>query len=132
MTLVDSNIFIYAAGQGHPFKKRAVAFLEKAAEGSVEAVIDAEVLHEILHCYRALKLWKEGRLVYDTARIVFSEILAVNGDVVDRARRLMDEHDGLTARDALHAAVVEVYGLASITSFEPDLDPVTGLKRIEP
>ena len=132
MTLVDSNVFMYAAGQEHPLKKRAVALLERVAEGSVEAVIDADVLQELLHQYRALKRWKEGRLVYDTARILFPEMLAVNGDVVDRARGLLDQHDGLIARDALHAAVVEVYGLASITSFEPGLDQVMGLKRIEP
>jgi predicted nucleic acid-binding protein len=132
VTLVDSNIFMYAAGREHPFKKRATAFLEKAAEGSVAAVIDAEVLQEILHRYRALGRWKEGRSVYDTARIVFPEVLAVTGEVMDRARWLMDEHGGLMARDALHAAVVAVYGLDSIASFDHDFDRVEQLRRIEP
>jgi predicted nucleic acid-binding protein len=132
MTLVDSNIFMYAAGGEHPFKKRAAAFLERVAEGSVEAGIDAEVSQEILHRYRALKRWKEGRLVYDTARIVFPEVLAVTGEVMDGARRLMDEHSGLMARDALHAAVVVAYGLASITSFDQDFDRIAGLQRAEP
>ena len=132
MTLVDSNIFMYAAGREHPLKKRATAFLERTAEGSVEAAIDAEVLQEILHRYRALKRWKEGRLVYDTARIVFPEVLAVTGEVMDGARRLMDEHSGLMARDALHAAVVVTYGLASITSFDQDFDRIAGLQRLEP
>ena len=100
--------------------------------GSVEAVIDAEVLQEILHRYHALKRWKEGRLVYDTARIVFPEVLAVTGGVMDRARRLMDEHSGLMARDALHVAVVAEYGLTSITSFDQDFDRVTGINRVEP
>lgn len=132
MTLVDSNIFMYAAGREHPLKRRAAAFLEKAAEGSVETAIDTEVLQEILHRYRALKRWKEGRLVYDTARIVFPEVLAVTGEVMDGARRLMDEHGALMARDALHAAVVTVYGLTSITSFDQDFDLIKGLQRVEP
>ncbi len=132
MTLVDSNIFMYAAGREHPLKKRAAAFLERVAEGSVEAAIDAEVLQEILHRYRALKRWNEGRLVYDTARIVFPEVLAVTGEVMDGARRLMDEHSGLMARDALHAAVVAAYRLASITSFDQNFDRVAGLQRVEP
>jgi uncharacterized protein len=132
VTLVDSNVFMYAAGREHPLKKRAVAFLERAAAGSAEGVIDAEVLQEILHRYRALKRWKEGQLVYDTVRIVFPEVLAVTGEVMERARGLMDEYGGLMARDALHAAVVEAYGLASITSFDQDFDRVTGLERVEP
>jgi predicted nucleic acid-binding protein len=94
-------------------------------------VIDAEVLQEILHRYGALKRWKEGRLVCDTARIVFPEVLAVTGEVMDGARRLMDEHGGLMARDALHAAVVAVYGLTSITSFDRDFNRVDGLRRVE-
>lgn len=132
MTLVDSNIFMYAAGGEHPLKKRAAAFLEEVAEGSLEAAIDAEVLQEILHRYRALNRWKEGRLVYDTARIVFPEVLGVTGEVMDRARKIMDVHAGLMARDALHAAVVAVYGLSSITTFDQDFDRVQGLRRIEP
>jgi predicted nucleic acid-binding protein len=54
VTLIDSNVFMYAAGRGHAFKKRAAKFLEKVAQGSFDAVIDAEVLQEILHRYRAL------------------------------------------------------------------------------
>jgi uncharacterized protein len=132
VTLVDSNIFMYAAGRAHPLKQRSGAFLEKAAAGTVQAAIDAEVLQEILHRYRALERWKEGRVVYDTARILFPEVLAVTGEVMDGVRRLMDEEPGLMARDALHAAVVVVYGLASITSFDRDFDRVEGLRRLEP
>jgi predicted nucleic acid-binding protein len=132
VTLVDSNIFMYAAGRAHPLKHRAGAFLEKAAAGAVQAAIDAEALQEILHRYRALERWKEGRVVYDTARLLFPEVLAVTGEVMDGARRLMDEEPGLMARDALHAAVVAVYGLASITSFERDFDRVEGLRWVEP
>jgi predicted nucleic acid-binding protein len=132
VTLVDSNIFMYAAGRAHPLKHGAAAFLEKAAAGTVQAAIDAEVLQEILHRYRALERWKEGRVVYDTARILFPEVVAVTGEVMDGARRLMDEEPGLMARDALHAAVVAIYGLASITSFDRDFDRVKGLRRLEP
>ena len=54
MILVDSNVLMYTAGSEHPFKARSVAFLERVAEGSIEAVIDAEALQEILHRYLRL------------------------------------------------------------------------------
>jgi predicted nucleic acid-binding protein len=132
VTLVDSNVFMYAAGREHPLKKRAAAFLERVALGSVDAAIDAEVLQEILHRYRALGRWVEGRLVYDTARVVFPEVLPVTAEVTDRARRLLDGISGLMARDAVHAAIVQVYGLDSIASFDRDFDQIKGLRRIEP
>jgi uncharacterized protein len=132
VTLIDSNVFMYAAGREHSFKRRAARFLEKVAQGAVEAVIDAEVLQEILHRYRALGRWPEGRLVYDTARLIFPATLPVTTEVMDCARRLLDEHSRLMARDALHAAVVETHELDSICSFDRDFDGLPRLRRIEP
>ena len=132
MTLIDSNVFMYAAGREHPFKRRAANFLEKVAQGAVDAVIDAEVLQEILHRYRTLGRWGEGRLVYDTTRLIFPETLPVTTEVMDCARRLLDEYSRLMARDALHAAVVEIHELASICSFDRDFDILRGVRRIEP
>lgn len=98
----------------------------------MDAAIDAEVLQEILHRYRALGRWVEGRVVYDTARMVFPEVLPVTAEVMDRARRLLDSFSGLMARDAVHAAVVQVHGLDSIASFDRDFDKIKGLRRMEP
>jgi predicted nucleic acid-binding protein len=36
------------------------------------------------------------------------------------------------ARDAVHAAVVQVHGLDSIASFDRDFDKIKGLRRMEP
>jgi predicted nucleic acid-binding protein len=66
--LIDANIFMYAAGAEHPHKEPSRRFLEQVARGEVDAALDAEVLQEILHWYRAIKRWSEGRSVYDLAR----------------------------------------------------------------
>ena len=132
MMLVDSNVFMYAAGTPHPSKRRSVAFLEHVAEGRIEAATDAEVLQEILHRYRALKRWEEGRRVYDSARTIFPTVIPITGEILDRARVLLDEHGGLMARDALHAAVVECHSLEAICSFDADFDRIGTIRRIEP
>ena len=126
LILVDSNIFMYASGRDHPSRRPSAAFLEKVAEGTVQAAIDAEVLHEIPHRYTALKRWEEGRLVYDSARTLFPDVLPVTAEVMDRARRLLDGHPGIGARDAVHAAVVEIYGLKGICSSDRDFDRIQG------
>ena len=59
--LVDSNIFMYAAGADHPHKAPSSAFLAAAADGRVEAAVDSQVLQEILHRYRAIGRWPDGR-----------------------------------------------------------------------
>lgn len=132
MILVDSNVLMYAAGAEHPHKKPSVDFLEQTAKGEVEASVDAEVLQEILHRYRAINRWADGRLVYDMARRIFPLIIPISAEVLDRARVLLDDYEGLMARDALHAAVVQMHQLEGICSYDQDFDQVNTIQRITP
>jgi predicted nucleic acid-binding protein len=106
--------------------------LERVAGGEIDAVLDAEVLQEILHRYKSINRWADGRRVYDLARRVFTAVLPVDSTAVDRARSLMNSHRFLCARDAVHAAVVLENGLDGICSFDKDFDRLTELRRAEP
>jgi hypothetical protein len=132
MILIDTNVIMYAAGAGHPHKGPSVALLERVADGELEATVDAEVLQEILHRYRAIGRWEEGRQVYDLTRRLFPNVAPVTADVVDRARRLLDTDSHIMARDALHAAVALSGGFEAVCSYDRDLDRIAGLVRREP
>jgi hypothetical protein len=130
--LVDTNVIMYAAGAEHPHKKPSVAFLERVARGEIEATIDAEVLQEILHRYRTIGRWEDGRRVYDLARQLFRNVVPVTAEVLDRARRILDTDRRIMARDALHAAVVMAEGLEAVCSWDRDFDRIKGIVRREP
>jgi hypothetical protein len=130
MILVDSNMLMYAGGAEHPNKKLAVAFLKRVAGGEVDATIDAEVLQEIIHRYRALRRWPEGQLVYELARGLFPEVLAITGAVMDHAKQIADADGRISARDAIHAAVVAEYRLEGICTFDRDFDRIRGCRRV--
>ena len=132
MILVDANIIMYAAGADHPHKQPCVRLLERIAGGEIEATIDAEVLQEILHRYRAIRRWEDGRRVYDLARRLFPQVIPVTTVVLDRARRVLDSDDRIMARDALHAAVVMTEGLEAVYSYDRDFDRIRGIVRREP
>ncbi len=132
MILVDTNVLMYAAGASHRNKAGSVAFLERVASGEVDAVLDAEVLQEILHRYRAMGRWDQGRQVFDLARRIIPAVIPVTAEMLDRARALLDSYPRLMARDALHAAVCQESGLEAICSFDRDFDVVEGLKRFKP
>ena len=132
MILVDANVIMYAAGAEHPHKRPSVALLDRVARGEVEATIDAEVLQEILHRYRAIGRWEDGRRVYDLARQLFRSVVPVTADVLDRARRILDTDRRIMARDALHAAVVMAEGLEAVCSWDRDFDRIKGIVRREP
>jgi uncharacterized protein len=130
--LIDADVFMYAAGAGHAHKPPSVAPLRRIAFGDIEAAVDAEVLQEILHRYRAIRRWQQGREVYALARRIVPLTVAITDQVVDRARDLLDRDPRLGARDALHAAVVLDRGLEGICSYVRDLDRIAGLQRLEP
>jgi hypothetical protein len=132
MILIDTNVIIYAAGAEHPHKQRSVALLERVAAGEVEATIDAEVLQEILHRYRAIGRWEDGRRVYDLTRQLFPSVVPVTAELLDRARRVLDSEGQIMARDALHAAVVMTEGFEAVCSYDRDFDRIKGLVRREP
>jgi len=132
MMLVDTNVLMYAAGAPHPNKAPSVALLSRVASGEVEATIDAEVLQEILHRYRAIGRWHEGRHVYDLTRRIFPMAIPVTAEILDVARRLMDQHTEIMARDALHAAVVLEDRLEGVFSFDADFDRIPGIVRRVP
>jgi predicted nucleic acid-binding protein len=130
--LVDANILMYAAGAEHPSKAPSVALLEAVGSGRLEAAIDAEVLQELLHRYRAIGRWHDGRRVYDAARRVFPVVYPITEEITDVARALLDEVADLGARDALHAAVAASRGLGVICSYDRHFDRLPGLQRRTP
>lgn len=132
MILIDADVIMYAAGADHPHKRPSVVLLERVASGEVEATIDAEVLQEILHRYRAIGRWEDGRRVYDLTRQLFPSVVPVTAEILDRARRVLDADRHIMARDALHAAVVVTEGLEAVCSYDRDFDRIKGIVRREP
>lgn len=132
MILLDTNILMYAAGAEHPHKEPSRQYLERIAQGEIEAALDAEALQEILHRYTAIRRWPEGGRVYDLARRIVPIILPITAGILDRSRNLLDQYPGLTARDALHAAVAISHGAKAICSYDSDFDQIQDLERIEP
>lgn len=132
MILLDANVLMYAAGAAHANKASSLALLERVARGDVEAGADVEVLQEILHRYRAIGRWDDGKRLHDLVRRVVPTWLSIDVDALDGARQLLDTHPRLTARDALHAAVYFNAGADALCSFDRDFDAILGLRRVEP
>jgi predicted nucleic acid-binding protein len=119
-------------GAKHPNKAPSLKFLTRVAAGDIDATLDAETLQEILHRYRALNRWVDGQQVFELARRLFPDVLAITGAVMDRAKVIADSDSSLSARDAVHGAVVAVHKLDSICSYDRDFDRIPGCNRITP
>ena len=130
MIFVDSNIPMYLIGAAHPHKTEAQVILERLIAAGQRLVTDAEALQEILHRYAAIEKREAiGPALQVTLGIV-DEVLPIEKREVLRAGEIAQTRALLSARDAVHIAVMERHGIRSILSFDGDFDRWPGIQRI--
>lgn len=130
MVFIDSNIPMYLVGTTHPHKVDAQRLLEQLIAGRERLVTDAEVLQEILHRYAAISRLDAIQPAFDALLGVVDEVFPVELAVVDRAKTVLLGQPGLSARDAVHVAVMQQRGIRRILSFDAGFDHVPGVTRI--
>jgi len=126
---VDSNIPIYLVGADHPNKEAARILLERAITDGELLVTDAEALQEILHRYVAID--RRDAIEPATAALlgVVDEVFPVERADVERARQIV-LGTRLSARDAVHLAIMRRRGIDRILTFDRAFDGIDGITRI--
>lgn len=129
MIFVDSNVPMYLVGAAHPHKTDAQRRLEAAIGAGERLVTDVEVLQEILHRYVAIQRRDAIQPAFAAVLDLVDEVFAVTLDDALRAKDIVLSAPRLSARDALHAAVMERHGVRRILTFDAAFDQVPGLSR---
>ena len=128
---IDSNIPMYVAGGEHPHREPARRFLARVQKGEIEGCTSTEVLQEILYRYSALRRRDLARSVYNLFVQICPVVLSVTLADTDRAPDLLVSLDGISARDAVPAAVMINHDVEWIASFDVRFDRVPGVRRLE-
>lgn len=129
MIFVDSNIPMYLVGADHPNKEAARRLLERAITDGELLVTDAEALQEILHRYVAID--RRDAIEPATAALlgVVDEVFPVERTDVERARQIV-LGTRLSARDAVHLAIMRRRGIDRILTFDRAFDEIDGIARV--
>mgnify|MGYP001035184764 CR=1 FL=1 len=127
---IDSNIPMYVAGRQHPHREPARRFLARVQTGEIEGCTSTEVLQEILYRYSALGRLDLAREVYDLFVQICPVVLSISLPDTDRALALLTGLEGVSARDAIHAAVMLNHEVEWIASFDSGFDRVPGVRRL--
>ena len=130
MILVDSNIPMYLVGAPHAHKSDARRLLEKVVSERQRLVTDAEVLQEILHRYVAIDRRDAIQPAFDALIGVVDQVLAVDRPIAERAKQIVLGYRQLSARDAVHIAVMEHHGIEQIMTFDSGFDGFPGITRL--
>ena len=130
MILVDSNIPMYLVGATHPLKADAQRLLERCIAERERLVTDAEVLQEILHRYVAIDRLDAIQPAFDAILGLVDEVFPVDLETVERARTIVLGSRHLSARDAIHVAIMESQGIRRMLSFDTGFDGFPGIERV--
>jgi predicted nucleic acid-binding protein len=130
MIFVDSNIPMYLVGGAHPHKDDARRLLERFVAERTSLVTDAEVFQEILHRYVAIDRRDAIKATFAVLLDLVDEVYPIQLSDAERARDLVLGKRKLSARDAIHLAVMERNGIKRILSFDSGFDGISGLIRI--
>jgi uncharacterized protein len=128
--LIDSNIPMYLVGAPHPHKTDAQRLLERTINAGERLVTDAEVLQEILHRYVAIDRRDAIQPAFDALLGVVDAVYGIELEDVERAKEILYGMPELSARDALHVAIMRRHEIGQIMSFDTGFDIVPGIKRL--
>lgn len=121
---------MYLVGQEHPNKQRARDLLHRFILARDRLVTDVEVFQEILHRYTAIRRRDAIEPAWQALADLVDEVLSLAPEQVERAKRLVLEIDSLSARDAIHIAMMEAHDVDRILTFDAGFDAVDTLQRI--
>ena len=122
---------MYLVGGAHPHKVDAQRLLEHCISERQRLVTDAEVLQEILHRYVAIDRRDAIQPAFDALLGVVDEVFAVDATMVESAKSIVLGRRRLSARDAIHVAVMEAHGITEIMTFDRGFDAYPGIRRTE-
>lgn len=121
---------MYLVGAPHPHKADAQRLLERLISDRERLVTDAEVLQEILHRYVAINRRDFIQPAFDALLGITDQVFPLDGTTCNRAKEIVLGHQRISARDAVHLAIMERHGIERILSFDAGLDGYPGVSRL--
>ena len=93
-------------------------------------VTSAEVMQEILHRFVAIRRPEAIQAALDVLAGVVDNVFPIEAADVTNARDVLLSRARLSARDALHVAVMRRHGIERVMSFDAGFDAVGWIERV--
>jgi predicted nucleic acid-binding protein len=129
---IDANIIMYTVGKEHKYKHPCSLLVRRIAKENIVVASDTEILQEILYRYWLIREFERARETYSDFKRLVSLMFPVTIDDVDLALELLERHQNIQPRDAIHAAVMLNNGLTRIYSTDAHFDEIKEIERLDP
>jgi predicted nucleic acid-binding protein len=130
LIFVDSNIPMYLIGADVSRRLDVQRVVERLTGEKHNLVTSSEVFQEILHRYVSTNRRDRIEPAFETLRGIVDDVRAVEEADVLAGKGLVHAHPRLSARDAVHAAVMRRCQIAEILTFDGGFDELSGIARL--
>jgi predicted nucleic acid-binding protein len=127
---VDSNVPMYLVGSDADVKASASEAVQRAILAGDRLVTSAEVLQEMLHRYHAIRRRDAIEPALEAMLGLVDDVFPIEESSVLAAKDVLVANERLSARDAIHVAVMRTHGVRQILSFDRGFDLVDEIERI--
>jgi predicted nucleic acid-binding protein len=114
------------AGMSDTFSSHSM--IQRIGKNEITAIVNTEVIQEILYRYQSLKNLPLGLSLAKEAIQICSFILPVTATDLSRALDILEAHPQIQTRDALHAATMISNGIEEILSTDSPFDLIPDIK----
>jgi len=132
MTFIDTNIVMYAVGREHKYKSSCAKIIMDISEGKISAVIDCEVLQELLYRYWHIGELEKGLEVFEYFQSLIPKVLEINRSDLVTTAQVLKENSFISPRDAIHIAVMKNNKINLICTTDTHFDKIEGIKGKNP
>lgn len=120
---------MYAVGNDPGLKARVSGLIQHWVASGEKFMTDAEVFQEILHRYQAIQRLGAIQDAFSVLNGIVDEVLSIEHRDVESAKALLLSEPKLSARDALHVAIMQRHGITQLMSLDAGYDVVPNITR---
>jgi len=130
--LYDTAIFVYAVGAEHPYLDSCRAIVERARRGELTGEASIELVQELAHVRMRRGGDRTEALAVARAAAELCQLHDFHRRDLPLVMTLLEHHDDLHVRDAVHAATALNRNIDAILTPDRAFDVIPGLERIDP
>ena len=131
MIVVDTPVLVYALGGEHALRAPSARLVEAVAAGKAEATTTVEVIQEFTHIHARRRARADVASHARDFAELFSPLLLVDRDQLERGLALFERHPELGAFDAVLAAAALAANARAFVSADKDFVVVARLPFVE-
>lgn len=131
--LFDTNIFVYATGGEHRYRRPCKAVLELQSSGELAGEASTILIQEF--AFVRLRRGDSRDNVFSVCQTVAQACTKVHSftwNDMELALTILKDTDAIRPADAVHAATAINNGIQHILSTDTDFDRIDGIDRIDP